>query len=167
LQSLLSGGGHEFGLRSGTLNTPGIVGLAKAFELCLAEIKVASKRESHLRDHLTRHLLSELDKSFLNGHPEKRLPGNISLTFQGVLADAVMLAVPELALSSGAACSSGGTEPSAVIQALGRTRDDAKSTIRLGLGRFTTEDDVELAIKALVRAVTKLRKTSIAYQMIK
>lgn len=161
LKPQLHGGGHEFGLRSGTLNVPAIVGLSKALELCSSEMKEESGRQSILRDHLIKHLLRELDFCLLNGHPTDRLPGNVSFTIAGVTADDVILAVPEIAISSGAACSSGGTEPSYVIQALGRTREEAKSTVRLSLGRFTTEEEIETAIRVLVRAVTMLRKKSI------
>lgn len=165
IRPLLNGGGHEFGLRSGTLNVPGIVGLAKALELCVAELTEERARQTALRDHLIRHLLQELDLTVLNGHKTERLPGNVSLTIAGVPADELILAVPEIAISSGAACSSGGTEPSYVMQAIGRTREEAKSTVRLSLGRFTTDADVETAIRALVRATTAIRKNSIAYQM--
>jgi cysteine desulfurase len=165
LQPLFHGGGHEFGWRAGTLNVPALIGLAKALELCASEMKEEGARQAALRNHLVRHLLHELDFCFLNGHPTDRLPANASFTITGVAADELILAVPEIAISSGAACSSGGTEPSYVIQALGRTHEDAKSTVRLSLGRFTTAEEIETAICAIVRAVTMLRKKSIAYQM--
>jgi cysteine desulfurase len=158
LKPLFHGGGHEFGLRSGTLNVPAVVGLAKALEICISEIKEEGERQSTLREHLIQHLLRELDDCFLNGHATDRLAGNASFTVTGVAADELILSVPEIAISSGAACSSGGTEPSHVIQALGRTREEAKSTVRLSLGRFTTAAEIETTIRVLIRAVTMLRK---------
>lgn len=169
MQAQLHGGGHEFGLRSGTLNVPGIVGFAKALELCLHEMKEESKRQIQMRDQMIETLTSELDHVFLNGHPIERLPNNINLCIEGLNADEIMMALPNLAFSSGAACSfgsSGSTEPSFVIQALGQSKEQAKSSLRISLGRMTTEEEILKATRELINTVQQLRKNSLSYQML-
>jgi cysteine desulfurase len=165
LKPFLHGGGQEEGLRSGTLNVPGIVGFAKALELCLANLDKEMKRQTKLRDHFIKRITGFIDHVVLNGHPTERLPGNINLSFQYLDAGQLMLALPKLAVSSGSACAAGSTEPSAVLLALGRSAEDAKSSLRLGLGRGTRDLDGEETIEAIVLAVQKLRKNSLSYQM--
>lgn len=165
IKPLILGGDQEEGLRSGTLNVPGIVGFAKALEICLSDLNKEMKRQTKLRDHIIKRLKLLIDRVTLNGHPTERLPGNINLCFQYLEAGQLMLALPRLALSSGSACASGSTEPSSVLLALGCSVGDAKSSLRLGLGRGTRDLDVEEAIEAIVLAVQKLRKNSLSYQM--
>lgn len=167
LRPLLYGGGHEGGVRSGTLNVPAILGFAAALKICVSEMIVETSRQIALRDYFVKNILAALDFTFLNGSLTERLPNNVNLCFEGVSADELMLALPELAVASGAACSSGGTEPSHVIQALGKTREQAKSSLRVSLGRFTTEQEVEKAMKIIVAAVKKLREKSLVYEMMK
>jgi cysteine desulfurase len=157
LEPVLFGGGHERGLRSGTLNVPGIVGLGAALELAAAEMQGDGERLRRLRDRLHRAITAELDGIRLNGHPERRLPNNLNLSFDGVEAEALLNEVPDLAVSTGAACSSASPEPSHVITALGFPESRAQSSIRFGLHRFTTEEDVDFAAAEMIRAVRKLR----------
>lgn len=162
---LLHGGGHEFGLRSGTLNVPAIVGFAKAIELCLKEMSVEMRRLAAMRNQIIIDLKSRLEFVPLNGHPRDRLPGNINLGFEYVDADELMTSLTSVAVASGAACSTGSTEPSYVIQALGRSRDYAKSCLRISLGRYTTEEECGVAVREIVAVVEELRKKSLTYQM--
>lgn len=162
---LLHGGGHESGMRSGTLNVAGIVGFAKAVELAIKELPVEVRRLAALRNQMVIDLKSQLDGVTLNGHERERLPNNINLGFEFVDADELMLKLVNLAVASGAACSSGSVEPSYVIQALGRSREYAKSCLRISLGRFTTETECHTAVKELVQMVQKLREQSLLYQM--
>ncbi|MGQ0719934.1 MAG: cysteine desulfurase family protein [Candidatus Eiseniibacteriota bacterium] len=157
LEPVLFGGGHERGLRSGTLNVPGIVGLGAALEIAAKDMRADGERLRRLRDRLHRAIEAELDGVRLNGHPERRLPNNLNLSFDGVEAEALLNEIPSLAVSTGAACSSASPEPSHVIQALGFPDSRAQSSIRFGLHRFTTEDDVDFAAAEMVRAVRKLR----------
>ena len=138
LAPILPGGGQERGLRSGTLNVPGIVGFGEACVLCAAQRETEAARVAALRDALEDQLLLSIPSLRQNGNLANRLPGNSSLTFPGVEADALLLNVPTLALSTGSACNSGAIEPSHVLQTIGLPRDLAYSTIRVGLGRFTT-----------------------------
>lgn len=165
LHPLLHGGGHEFGLRSGTVNVPAIVGFAKAVELCFTEREKEVRRLSAMRNQVIIDLKTELDFVLLNGDPKDRLPGNINLCFEFVDADELMLKLPNLAVASGSACSAGSTEPSYVLQAIGRTREQAKASLRIGLGRFTTEAEIQIATKEIIAEVQKLREGSLAYQM--
>ncbi|MEM8605250.1 MAG: IscS subfamily cysteine desulfurase [Cyanobacteria bacterium P01_H01_bin.121] len=154
----LHGGGHERGFRSGTLYTPQIVGLAKAIELGLAEMKTESQRLQELRDRLWQSLqaLGGID---LNGHPTQRLPGNLNFSVGGVDGQALILALqPMLAISSGSACTSAKIEPSHVLAALGRSAPLAYASVRIGLGRFTTDADVEIATSQIIKTVQALRR---------
>lgn len=162
---LLHGGGHEFSLRSGTLNVPGIAGFAKALELCIDEIPVETRRLTALRNQVIIDLKSQMDLVHLNGHERDRLPNNINLCFECIDADELMLKLKTVAMASGAACSSGSTEPSYVIQALGRSREYAKSCLRISMGRFTTESECESAVKEILNEARSLRKKSLTYQM--
>lgn len=152
------GGGQERGLRSGTLNVPGIVGLGAACEICRVEREEESARVSDLRDRLERALGAA--DARLNGPRRDRLPNNLHVSFPGVDAESLMLAVPEVAVSSGSACASGSMELSPVLRAIGMRPDLARGAIRFGLGRFTTGDEVEEAARLFVAAATRLRKVA-------
>jgi cysteine desulfurase len=165
LEPLLDGGGHEGGLRSGTLAVPSIVGLGKACELCQLETAAEAERLLRLREKLRQGILEQLDHVYLNGHPRQRLPGNLSLSFEFVEGEALMMAMKEIAVSSGSACTSANLEPSYVLRALGVADELAHSSLRFGLGRFTTEEEIDYAIGAVVRAVRQLRAMSPSYEM--
>jgi cysteine desulfurase len=164
LQSQIDGGGQEGGLRSGTLNVPGIVGFAKALELCMAEMPLEVPRLRGLRDRLFQGLAAGLDDVVLNGPaldlPDLRLPNNLNLSFAYVDGEALMMSMKLLAVSSGSACTSANPEPSHVLRALGLGEDLTRASLRFGLGRFNTQADVDFAIEAVVEAVTRLRKMS-------
>jgi cysteine desulfurase len=164
LQPQIDGGGQEGGLRSGTLNVPGIVGFAKALELCLAELPAEAIRLAALRDRLAAGLMETLDGVSLNGPAlsdrGRRLPGNLNLSFAHVDGEALMMSMKTLAVSSGSACTSADPEPSHVLRALGLSEDLTRASLRFGLGRFNTADDVEFAIRAVSEAVVRLRKLS-------
>jgi len=156
LHPLLHGGGHERGLRPGTLNVPGIVGMGEALEIADREMDDNAERMERLRDDLWRRL-RVLDGVHLNGHPEQRLPNNLNVSFEEVEAEALLKEMPDVAVSTGAACASASLEPSHVLSALGLPPDRAQSSIRYGLSRFTTEKEIELAAEQAVTAVRKLR----------
>ena len=162
----MDGGGHERGMRSGTLNVPGIVGLGKACELCRLEMDEESKRLSALRDKLQTSLL-EMEESYLNGNPDSRLPHVANISFKYVEGEGLMMAMKDLAVSSGSACTSASLEPSYVLKSLGLSDDLAHSSIRFGLGRFTTEDEVDFAIAQTKKAVNHLRELSPLWEMFK
>ena len=153
----MEGGGHEFGLRSGTLNVPGIVGFGDACGIAAREMEPEGRRLRELRRRLLSHLQSELPGVEVNGAPEPRLPGNLNLSFDGVSAESLMMAVPEIALSTGSACSSATPEPSHVLKSLGLPDSRIRSAIRIGLGRGNTEEEIDRAATRLVAAVRKLR----------
>ncbi len=163
----IDGGGHERGMRSGTLPVPLIVGFGKACELCEQEMAAESARLSRLRDRLQDTLTKGMDEVYLNGHPTERLPHNLNLSFAYVEGEALLMGVKEIALSSGSACTSATLEPSYVLRALGVGSDLAHSSIRFGLGRFTTEEEVDYAAKRMIEAVTRLREMSPLYEMAK
>ena len=146
----MDGGGHEHGLRSGTLNVPGIVGFGKAAVLAQEELPSESERTKELRDKLVSGLKAHLEELKVNGHPEYRLPNNANITLRGVRADKLMMDMKDVAVSSGSACSSSLPEPSHVLLALGLTEDEVLSSIRIGVGRFTTEEEIEYAVKRIV-----------------
>ena len=151
------GGGHEGGLRSGTLPVASIVGLARAIELCLEELASEARRLRALRDRLEARITSSLDGVRRNGHAEQRLPGNLNLSFEGVDGARLLLALPRLAVSSGSACASARPGPSHVLQALGLSEALARASLRFGLGRGTTEEEVERAGEMVIDAVRKER----------
>ena len=157
LAPLLFGGGHERGLRPGTLDVPGIVGFGAAADLAREEGEAETRRVAGLRDRLWERLVARIEGLSRNGHPSLCLPGNLNVTIAGAPADAVMANARDLAVSSGSACTSAETEPSHVLLALGRTRQEAESSIRFGLGRFTTGEEVDRAADDIVRAVGKVR----------
>ncbi len=152
IKPLWFGGGQEAGVRSGTVNVPGVVGLGKACELCEQLLPEEQQRTELLRDQLEREILEGITNVRRNGDLENRLPNNSSLTFRGIDAEALIMNMPELALSTGSACTSGALEPSHVLTAIGLSREDAYSTVRVGLGRFTTQEDVAKAAEIMVKA---------------
>lgn len=162
----MDGGGHERGMRSGTLNVPGIVGLGKACELCRLEMESEANRLSALRDRLERELTT-LEESYVNGSTEHRLPHVANISFKYVEGEGLMMAMKDLAVSSGSACTSASLEPSYVLKSLGLSDDLAHSSIRFGLGRFTTEEEVDYAIQNTKNAVNHLRNLSPLWEMFK
>ena len=162
LEAQIAGGGHEGGLRSGTLTVPGIVGFARALELCLAELPGEAVRLAGLRQRLFDGLASQLEGVALNGpslsEPGLRLPANLNVSFAYVAGEALVMNMRDIAVSSGSACTSANPEPSHVLRALGLDDDTTRSSLRFGLGRFNTADDIELAISSVVDVVRQLRK---------
>lgn len=167
LVAQMDGGGHERGNRSGTLNVPGIVGFAKACEILKQEGKAENERIRGLRDRLHRGIAAALDEVVLNGHPEQRLPGNLNLSFSFVEGEGLMMAIKDVAVSSGSACTSASLEPSYVLRSMGLDEELAHSSIRFGLGRFNTEEEVDFVIELVVGKVQKLRDMSPLYEMFK
>lgn len=160
LEPLLDGGGHEGGLRAGTLNVPGIVGFARALELCLEGREVEAGRQAALRERLREGILAGLEGVVENGHPAERLPNTLNLSFEGVDGGTLHLGLSELAISSGSACSSAQAEPSHVLLAIGRSRRLASASLRFSLGRGTSAADVDTAAASVVRVVGNLRSQS-------
>jgi cysteine desulfurase len=165
LAAQIDGGGHERGMRSGTLNVPGIVGLGKAADLARTELAEESARTRALRDHLQRRIEQELGYVELNGHPSERLPGNLNLSFHFVEGESLIMGISDVAVSSGSACTSASLEPSHVLRAMDVGEDLAHSSIRFGIGRFTTREEVEYAADAVVKAVRRLREMSPLYEL--
>jgi cysteine desulfurase len=165
LDPIIDGGGHERGMRSGTLPVPLIVGLGMACELCQKEMAQEAKRAFALRERLRQGIVSKLEDVYLNGHPTERLPGNLNISFAYVEGEALMMGIKDVAVSSGSACTSASLEPSYVLKALGVGDELAHSSIRFGLGRFNTEDEVDFVVDDVVRAVNHLRQMSPLYEM--
>lgn len=157
IQPQMVGGGHEMGIRSGTLNVPGIVGFGKAAELSQELLLDDMNKIKKLKETLINGLTS-IKNVFINGHEIDRIPGNLNMCFEGVDAESLMLEVNNIALSSGSACTSDSFEPSYVLKALGLSDDDAQSSLRFGIGRFNRHDEIEFTIKEIKNAVIKLRK---------
>lgn len=153
-------------MRSGTLNVPGIVGFGKAAELCRLEMEQESKRLSAMRDRLEKSLL-ELEESYVNGNVTHRLPHTTNISFKYVEGEGLMMAMKDLAVSSGSACTSASLEPSYVLKNLGLSDDLAHSSIRFGLGRFTTDEEIDFAIEQTKNAVNHLRVLSPLWEMFK
>ena len=164
---IIDGGGHERGMRSGTLNVPGIVGFGKAAELAQQLMPEETKRTHQLRKRLQDYLLSHLDHLELNGHPTERLPGNLNVSFAYVEGEALMMAIKNVAVSSGSACTSASLEPSYVLRACGVSEDLAHTSIRFGIGRFNTEEEVDYVGRYVVEQVRRLREMSPLYEMAK
>ena len=163
----MDGGGHERGMRSGTLNVPGIVGLGKACELCMNEMEAEAARLSAMRDRLENALL-QLEEAYVNGNTAHRLPHTSNISFKYVEGEGLMMGFNKnIALSSGSACTSASLEPSYVLKALGLGDDLAHSSLRFGLGRFTTDEQIDFTIKAVSETVTKLREMSPLWEMFK
>ena len=167
LEPMMYGGGHERGMRSGTLPVPLVVGFGKAAELCEQEMATESVRMAKMRDRLQEGIMGAMDEVYLNGHPTERLPGNLNISFAYVEGEALLMGVKEIALSSGSACTSATLEPSYVLRALGVGSDLAHSSIRFGLGRFNTDEEIEYTIDRMLKAVTHLREMSPLYEMAK
>lgn len=165
--ALIDGGGHERGMRSGTLNVPSIVGFAKATELALEEMESENSRLIDLHDKLKTMILSNVDEAYLNGHPTLRIPGNLNISFAYVEGESLMMELSDIALSSGSACTSSTLDPSHVLAALGVDDELAHSSIRFGLGRFTTEDEINYVGARVVKAIARLRELSPLYEMAK
>ncbi|PIO49014.1 MAG: IscS subfamily cysteine desulfurase [[Chlorobium] sp. 445] len=167
LTGVIDGGGQERGMRSGTLNVPGIVGLGKALEIAIEEMPTEMKRLTYLRNKLKDSIMSQLEDVYVNGSMESRLPGNLNMSFAYVEGEGLLMGLKGLAVSSGSACTSASLEPSHVLKALGVGDELAHSSIRYGLGRFTTEEEVDYAAKITVEAVNRLREMSPLYEMAK
>jgi cysteine desulfurase len=163
----INGGGHERGMRSGTLNVPGIVGLGKACEICAEEMESESKRLTELRDYLKAKLEAALDYTQVNGNMEHHLPGNLNMSFVYVEGESLLMGINDIAVSSGSACTSATLEPSYVLKALGLGDEVAHSSIRFGLGRFNTKAEVDYVADKLIDVVLKLRELSPLYEMVK
>ena len=158
IAATIDGGGHERGMRSGTLNVPGIVGLGKACEICLQEMPQESCHIAGLRNRLHEKIKAGLDEVYVNGSMEHRLPGNLNMSFAGVNGEELMTAIDDVAVSSGAACTSAHIEPSYVLKALGISDELAQASIRFGLGRFNTEAEVDYVAGRVIEGVKQLRK---------
>jgi cysteine desulfurase len=167
LSAIIDGGGHERGMRSGTLNVPGIVGLGKACEIAQKEMPQESQRLAGLRDRLRVGLESKLDGVSINGSLEHRLPNNVNVSFANVDGAALLMGLDDVAVSSGSACTSATLEPSYVLKSLGLDEDLAHSSIRFGLGRFNTQEEVDYVADRVVEVVTKLRELWPAYVVLK
>ena len=168
LRAQMHGGGHERGMRSGTLNVAGIVGFGKACELCGQELEAEAGRLMSLRHRLYNGLTENLEEVYLNGHPTERIPGNLNLSFSYVEGESFLMGLNrEIALSSGSACTSATLEPSYVLKALGVGEELAHTSIRFGLGRFNTEEDVDYVVRRVSEVVIRLREMSPLYEMAK
>lgn len=167
LAEQINGGGHERGMRSGTLNVPGIVGLGKACEICGEEMATEARREQELRDYLRNKLETALDYTQVNGNMDHHLPGNLNMSFIYVEGESLLMGINDIAVSSGSACTSATLEPSYVLKALGLGDDVAHSSIRFGLGRFNTKAEVDYVADKIIDVVQHLRELSPLYEMVK
>jgi cysteine desulfurase len=167
LSAQIDGGGHERGMRSGTLNVPGIVGFGKAAELCQNEMAEESVRLRGLRDRLKDTIFSKLDEVYINGSMTHRLPHNINISFAFVEGESLLMGINDVAVSSGSACTSATLEPSYVLKALGVGEDLAHTSIRFGLGRFNTQEEVDYVSSRVIEVVQRLRELSPLYEMAK
>jgi cysteine desulfurase len=163
----MDGGGHERGMRSGTLNVPGIVGLGEACAICQRELPEEMVRMRYLRDKLKNKLEAGIDEVFINGSMEHRLPQNLNMSFLYVEGESLLMGINDIAVSSGSACTSATLEPSYVLKALGLGDDLAHSSIRFGIGRFNTEEEIDYVADKLIEVVGKLRELSPLYEMAK
>jgi cysteine desulfurase len=166
LAPMMDGGGHERGMRSGTLNVTGIVGLGKAAEIAKAEMTEESGRVFALREKLRRGIMDEIPEVYINGHATDRVPGNLNVSFAYVEGESLLMGISDIAVSSGSACTSASLEPSYVLKALGVGEELAHSSIRFGLGRFNTEEEVDYAIGRVNEAVNRLRELSPLWEMV-
>ena len=167
VSAIIDGGGHERGMRSGTLNVPGIVGLGKACAIALEEMPQESCRLAGLRNRLRDRIMGRLDEAFINGSTDHRLPGNLNISFAYVEGESLLMGINDIAVSSGSACTSATLEPSYVLKALGTGDDLAHSSIRFGIGRFNTEAEVDYVADRVIETVERLRELSPLYEMAK
>ena len=167
LSPIMDGGGHERGMRSGTLNVPGIVGFGMAAELARNELEEESARLFRLRERLRTGLAANLDELYINGDMEHRIPGNLNISFAYVEGESLLMGIDDIAVSSGSACTSASLEPSYVLKALGVGEDLAHTSIRFGLGRFNTEEEVDYVVDKVTHTVLRLRELSPLYEMVK
>jgi cysteine desulfurase len=167
LTPIIDGGGHERGMRSGTLNVPGIVGFGKAAEIAREDLAKESAEMFRLREKLRHTLERELDEVYINGDLEKRLPGNLNMSFAYVEGESLLMGINDIAVSSGSACTSASLEPSYVLKALGVGEDLAHTSIRFGIGRFNTEEEVDYVAARVIEVVRRLRDLSPLYEMAK
>jgi cysteine desulfurase len=167
LTAQMDGGGHERGMRSGTLNVPGIAGLGEACEIAGREMDQEAARLKRLRDKLAGRFTAELAEVYINGTMESRLPGNLNISFAYVEGESLLMGINDIAVSSGSACTSATLEPSYVLKALGAADEIAHSSIRFGLGRFNTEEEVDYTANKVIEVVKKLRELSPLYEMAK
>jgi cysteine desulfurase len=167
LTAMVDGGGHERGMRSGTLNVAGIVGLGAACEIAMKDMPQESCKLAGLRNRLKDKIMAQLDEVYINGSVEHRLPGNLNISFAYVEGESLLMGINDIAVSSGSACTSATLEPSYVLKALGAGDDLAHSSIRFGLGRFNTEAEVDYVASKVVDVVKKLRELSPLYEMAK
>jgi len=165
LAAQMDGGGHERGMRSGTLNVPGIVGFGRAAEICGQEMAAEAERLTALRHRLHRAITDRLEEVHLNGHPVQRLPGNLNLSFAYVEGEGLLMGLKDVALSSGSACTSASLEPSYVLKALGVGDELAHSSIRYGIGRFNTEEEIDFVAELSIATVSRLREMSPLYEL--
>jgi cysteine desulfurase len=166
LEPQIDGGGHERGMRSGTLPVPLIVGLGKACQLAREEMPQEIERTFRLRERLRTGIMGKLPETYLNGHPTDRLPGNANISFAYVEGEGLMMGIKAVAVSSGSACTSASLEPSYVLRALGVGDELAHSSIRFGIGRFNTEAEVDAVVNLVVGEVSRLREMSPLYEMV-
>jgi len=167
LTPIIDGGGHERGMRSGTLNVPGIVGFGKAAQIAREEMPKESAEMFRLREKLRTTLEKELDETYINGDLQKRLPGNLNMSFAYVEGESLLMGINDVAVSSGSACTSASLEPSYVLKALGVGEDLAHTSIRFGIGRFNTEEEVDYVAGRVIEVVRRLRELSPLYEMAK
>jgi cysteine desulfurase len=167
LTAQMGGGGHERGFRSGTLNVPGIAGFGKAAELCRESLPEEMARMSGMRDRLKETLMAELDEVYINGSVKHRLPHNLNISFAYVEGESLLMGINDIAVSSGSACTSATLEPSYVLKALGAGDDLAHSSIRFGVGRFNTDEEIDYTAHKVIDVVRKLRELSPLYEMVR
>ena len=167
VSAIIDGGGHERGMRSGTLNVPGIVGMGKACEVCQNEMAEEGERLRRLRERLKEGIFAKLDEVYINGSMVHRLPHNLNVSFAFVEGESLLMGINDVAVSSGSACTSATLEPSYVLKALGVGEDLAHTSIRFGLGRFNTQEEVDYVTDRVVETVNRLRELSPLYEMAK
>jgi len=167
LTAQMDGGGHERGFRSGTLNVPGIVGFGKAAEIAQQEMPEESKRLIYLREKLRRGIQDAIDETYVNGNMEHHLPGNLNISFNYVEGESLLMGLKDIALSSGSACTSASLEPSYVLKALGVGDELAHSSLRFGIGRFNTEEEIDFVVNRVIHEVSRLREMSPLYELAK
>jgi cysteine desulfurase len=167
ISAIIDGGGHERGMRSGTLNVPGIVGLGKACLICMEDMPKESCHLAGMRNRLRDNIMGRLDEVYINGSMEHRLPGNLNISFAYVEGESLLMGINDVAVSSGSACTSATLEPSYVLKALGTGDDLAHSSIRFGIGRFNTEAEIDYVADRVVETVQRLRELSPLYEMAK